>query len=529
MRFWRRLLWITVGILFTVGIAPILKMVTVSLTAWMTQGVSFETVIDASLLQTLLFAAAVALVATTLGMLLAFLFAKTDLPFAPLWMTLLSLPLLLPSDIVALGWIDLLLPYDRAMRYLESYIGAGWIEVTLFMPIAMLLCYHFLRTIPYTVESAALLYVDERTMLRTIDLPLIRPALALSFLIIFLLAPGNYAVPNALHLKLYTIDLFTRFSAFYDFEGTLLMSLPLLLVAVVAIGIEHTAMRHAHFKNIPRFSYRIGLYPATRKVLSIGVATVAALTTLLPLAGIVSAIDTATHFLQGLMQIKEPLLYAFGYAVSGGILLTLFGTIAALAFHFYPSRLSRYSEEAMLFFFILPSIVIAVALIGLYNTAWTDWIYASPLMLLFAYLAKYLILPVKTIRITLAQLPRSLSEAAMIHGATPAQTLRHILLPLLRNSMIVALLIGTLFCLRESTMAMLLLPPGEATLPVYLATHAANGESGLIAAMALWMVIVTSLVVGLLMLFVLRFSRSATVKFDNNQLETGLQSRTMRG
>lgn len=507
MRFWQILLWISVAFLLFAGVLPILKMFFLSMLTWMHEGVSWDLITHSSLLRTLLFATIVAFVSTAFGMFLGIIFAKTDIPFRAFWMTLLSLPLLLPSDIVALGWVDLLLPFETWSSCFESPLGALWIEVTLFMPVAMLLCYLFLRRIPSDIEMAALLYVDEKKMLRTIDLPLLRPALALSFLIIAPLSLGEYAVPNALHIKLYTVDLFTRFSAFYDFDATLIMSLPLLGVALTAISLEHTAMRKTHFLTMPRRSYKVPLPLSARSLLLLFLGSMLFICTLLPLWGLASSVDSAANFFQAFLQIRSALLHSLVYALLGGATMVAVGSAAAVAQHYHPSRLAHYSEETMLLFFIMPSIIIAVASILFYNTAYTAWVYTTPLMLLLAYLAKYLILPAKVVRIALLQLPKSLSEAALIHGATPVRLLRHILLPLLRNHLVIAFLIGALFCLRESTLTMLLLPPGDATLPLYLATHAANTQSGVIASMALWMVIVVLLLSGSLVLLAQRFSR----------------------
>ncbi len=507
MRFWQLLLWLTLGVLIVVGIAPLLKMFLLTLLSW-DHAISLDILKETTLLSTLLFALGVAFFATTLGTLLALLFAKTDIPFVAIWMTLLGLPLLLPSDIVALGWIDLLLPFDTLREYLESYGGAFWIETTIYMPIAMLLGYFYLRRIPSQIEYAALLYIDESRMVRTIDLPLLRPMLLLSFLIIVLLSLGEFAVPNALHIRLYSVELFTRFSALYDFEATLVMSLPLLLIAAVAIWIEQAAANQNHFTKLHSRSYRIQLSPSLKRSLLLGVGILVVLITLLPLFGIASSIDSLTQLWQGFTHILTPVAHSLLYAVLGGAFLTFTGFVAAVTHRYHPSKLTRFEEQIMLFFFILPSIVIAVALIGFYNTALTDWVYASAFMLLFGYMAKYLILPTKALQIALDQIPKSLSQAALIHGATPIKMLCFIIVPLLRRQLVAALLLGTLFCLRESTLSMLLLPAGEATFPLYLATHAANGASGVIAAMALWMVFVVFFVTVTFVRLAAKFSRS---------------------
>lgn len=507
----RLLFGVSAGILLAVGLAPLLKMLyLVTLSLMHEVPIVPMSAFDA-LLRSLLLALGVAAAATILGTLIALLLAKTDLPFTPLWLTLLSLPLLLPPDIIVLGWIDVLPSHGILRDLLYSPAGVAWIETTIFMPVAMLLGFFFLRRIPASPELAALLYTDEKGMLYHIDLRLLKPVVTLSFLLIFILTLGEYSVANALHMQLFSVEIFTRFSAFYDFEGTLVMSLPLILVAFAVIMLERIAIRHAYFGQLPQSAhhYRISLAPSSKNTFILLLAVSASMVTLLPLWGIIGTIDSTSQLWTALIQAGQPLLHSLLYAAAGGVSVTVAGLIVALTLYLNPTRYTRALEHMIFFFFILPAIVIAIALIGFYNTAATDWIYSSTMIILFAYTAKYLILPEKIISIRLQQLPKSLNEAALVHGATPLQTLRYILLPLLQSILIAALLVSALFCLRESGFAMLLLPPGESTLPVFLATRSANGDAGLIAAMALWMVIVVSVLLGLLLFLIKKYQRGA--------------------
>ena len=93
MRFWRILLWISIVVLLFAALLPLLKMLFVSMATWTHDGISIDILTHSSLLRTLIFALLVAFFSTAIGMLLALLFAKTDLPFGALWMTLLSMPL----------------------------------------------------------------------------------------------------------------------------------------------------------------------------------------------------------------------------------------------------------------------------------------------------------------------------------------------------------------------------------------------------------------------------------------------------
>ena len=56
MRLWRLLLWVSVGVLVVVGIAPILKMLFISLLSWSDHGIALDILTNTSLLRTLLFA-----------------------------------------------------------------------------------------------------------------------------------------------------------------------------------------------------------------------------------------------------------------------------------------------------------------------------------------------------------------------------------------------------------------------------------------------------------------------------------------
>jgi iron(III) transport system permease protein len=141
------------------------------------------------------------------------------------------------------------------------------------------------------------------------------------------------------------------------------------------------------------------------------------------------------------------------------------------------------TEFAALLLLVLPSPVIGIGLIGLWNRPATAWLYASPGLLLIGYLIQYAALAGGIAQSTLARLPPSLEQAAAVTGAGWWRRLVFIVLPLSRRGLIAAWLAAYLFCLRDTGLAMLVYPPGEDTLPVRVFTLMANSPFGLVAAL----------------------------------------------
>jgi len=142
----------------------------------------------------------------------------------------------------------------------------------------------------------------------------------------------------------------------------------------------------------------------------------------------------------------------------------------------------------ILFFFVLSSIVLGIALILFWNRPYTNMVYTTPLIILFGYLIKYLFLTTKILELKLSQIPHNLIESAQLLGASWYQILYTILIPLLKESLIIAWIVGFIFSLRESTITMLVAPAGASTLPTYILTQMANGKASTIATLCLLMV-----------------------------------------
>jgi iron(III) transport system permease protein len=169
-------------------------------------------------------ALSVSLCAMTIGAFLAWLVARTDLPFRKTIATAAVLPYVIPSYIHALAWLNLF-KNDRiggaagVFHYLTGVSPPDWLSYGYF-PIVVTLSIHYF---PFTflLVSAALTSIDSRLeesgeilgasrahILRRITFPLVMPALLSSFILTFSRILGTFGTPYFLGtpVRYYTLS-----------------------------------------------------------------------------------------------------------------------------------------------------------------------------------------------------------------------------------------------------------------------------------------------------------------------------------
>jgi len=158
----------------------------------------------------------------------------------------------------------------------------------------------------------------------------------------------------------------------------------------------------------------------------------------------------------------------------------------------------------------LPSTVIGIGLISLWNTSWTNFIYSTPMIIILGYLAKYTALTSRISVTQLAQIPSSMEEAAQVAGAGWFRRMAFIVAPLARRGLLTGWLVGYIFSLRDTGITMLVYPAGHETLPVRIFTLMANGSPQLIAALCMVMITATLLPAGILWMILNIMTRKVT-------------------
>jgi len=318
--------------------------------------------------------------------------------------------------------------------------------------------------------------------------------------LVFLLSFGEFSVPNFLRFPVFPVESFTQFSAFYNFKAATAATIPLVVVTLVLLFAEAGFLREKTYQLRPSpdidslaplglGGYRWPVFTA--------VAVLALVLVIVPLAVLLIQAGGLNIYAEALVGSWGSLMRSIGYAVAGATLLAFMGFITGYLIQRKALWCWRVVDSMMLFIFVLPSTVVGIGLISLWNTPETTFIYSTPLIIILGYVAKYTALTSRISVAHLGQIPLSMEEAAQVSGAGWFHTMVVIVAPMAWRGLAASWLVGYIFCLRDMGITMLVYPPGYETLPVRIFTQMANGSPQLIAALCTIMIVATVLPAGI--------------------------------
>ncbi len=457
-------------------------------------------------------ASLVTVLTTVVGVPLGILLGKTDFPRRKFFVFIFIIPLLLPPYIMAVSWFDilgregLLAPLmgtaltQQVNRWLFGLPGCTFVLSSVFLPIPIILTMVFLRTVNPRLEEAARLAAGWGRVLKEITLPFILPGILLSALLVFLLTFGEFGVPNFLRYDVFPVESFTQFSAFYNFQTATAAAMPMAVITFLALLFEAGFLRDRTYQIQPAPDDRQGMTIHLRRFRSgiiLCVSLLLMVMVLVPILALVLKSGGLNVYLHALDKAGQSLLRSVGYAVAGATLLVFFGFFTGYLIQTRTLKFWRTVDSLTVFLFALPGTVIGIGLISLWNTPWTNFIYATPIIIILGYLAKYTVLTSRITVTQLAQIPSSLEEAAQMTGAGWLRRVIFIVMPLAKRGLLAAWLVGYIFSLRDTAITMLVYPAGHDTLPVRIFTLMANGSQELIAALSVILILTTLVPVGL--------------------------------
>lgn len=433
------------------------------------------------------------------GIILGVLIIKTDMPVGTLLAAAFSVPLLFPPYILAVGWFEILGRGGMLSRWTNAAIGemtSGWlfgfpgavvVLSSAFLPIVLLLTITYLRGVNPTLEEAARLSYGPFAVLRQITIPLIRPGIVLALTLVFLLTMGEYGAPAFLRLNVFPVASFTQSSALYNFDAATAAATPLIGVVLAGLFVEQKALGQRSYSfrwARPQMSQLIPL-GHMRVPVVIGAMMLALLFVGVPIAGVLWRGSSAAALSEAIERGASSAVHSVLYATAAATLVTGVGFFLAYLIQRRALIGWRWLDALGLFLFTLPGTIIGIGLISLWNRPSTNWIYATPGLLVFGFMAQYTAIGTRMVAAGMSQLSPSLEEAAEVAGVKWFRRVFGILTPLLRPATVAAWVATFVFCLRDVSLPLLLAPPGQDTLTARTMTLMANGSPELIAALCL--------------------------------------------
>lgn len=443
-------------------------------------------------------ASLIGIFSTLVGTALGFLLYKTDVKFKTFFKITFLIPLFISPYILAVAWKDFFFVVFSNTKVISSYFGLVWVLTTVYTPLSMLIVGSALSNINSQLEDAALVITNHRKTLFKIVLPLIKPALLTSFVIVFIFGISEFSVAAFFGVRVFTTEIFTQFSAFYNHSLAILQSLLLIVISILLLLTEGKYIADAPFFTIGSSGMKTKKYNLNGKnkfALSILFAWLF-LSVIFPFTTLFaqSFYGGVEKFFEAFTLLAPSILNSLELAFAGALLIVIVGFTAAYPLFFKASKFKSF-DWALLLIFAVPSTVFGISLIKFYNHPFLNFIYSSSAIIVIAYVGKFSFLAAKLTENSIKQIPPSLNEAAQIAGISAYSRLRKILLPLTAPALFASFIVGFIFSLGELGTTIMIYPPGTEIMPIKVFTIMANAPQSLTSSMALIVFLITLLTV----------------------------------
>ena len=435
-------------------------------------------------------AGAVTFAAAAIGVPLAWLTVRTDLPGARVWSVVLSLPLVIPSYVGAFALLAAFGPRGMLQQALEGPFGitrlpdiagfpGAFISLTLFTyPYVFLLVAAALKGLDPSLEEAARSLGQSRwRTFRTVTLPLLRPSIAPGSLLVALYTLHDFGAVSLMRFNVFTQAIYLQYKGAFDRTPAAILSLMLIALALVVLVLERRSRGRARYHRSGAGSRR----PVARVQLGrfkLPALVLCAAVTLIAFIGPISVI--VFWLVRGMAAGRDavlPLGAAAGSIVAsaGGAALALAaGLPVALLSARHRGRMVGAAEALTYSGYALPGIVVALAFV-FFAANYTPALYQSLPLVVVAYVVLFLPQMTEPLRGSLLQVGPRLEEAGRALDKSRMRVFRSVTAPLISRGAAAGAALVFLTAMKELPATLLLRPTGFETLATRVWSGAAAG------------------------------------------------------
>jgi iron(III) transport system permease protein len=441
-----------------------------------------------------------------IGVPLAYLTVRTDLPFRRGLSVAVSLPLVIPSYVGAFAFVSAFGPQGAFQRLLAPFGVERLPEIYGFPGAALVIT---LYTYPYVfiTTRAALKSLDTtlvdaaRTLehgrwgaFKRVTVPQIRPAVAAGALLAALYTLSDFGTPAIMQFDAFTRVIYVEFTSFGQ-DVAALLSLQLVAVTLLILGLE------SHVRgDEPIYSGRQG--GRTGDTVPLGRWKPVAVAACLAVAGLALIVPLGillTWLARGGAEVGSALAFRPQYALNSigvSAAAALVAVVAGLPVAYLAARhrspVSEAFERATYVGYAVPGVVLGLALVY-FGTSYALPLYQTVYLLVAAYVIRFLPQAVGSMRASFLQVNPALPEAARTLGRTSAGAFRSVTLPLIAPGLFGGAALVFLTTMKELPATLLLRPSGFKTLVTHIWTATASGYYGHAAVPALILLVVSAL------------------------------------
>ncbi len=485
------------------------------------------------IINTVIFTIGSAFVATVLALFLAYLNTRTNIPFKFLFRIISIIPMMIPHILFSVSWVLLLNPSNGMinlfLREILSLQGSPFniytlpgmilVEGLLDMPIAYLILAPAMAAFDVSFEeSSKVCGASNLRTLTKVTLPVLRPAILASFILVIVRSLASFAVPSIIGMpgRIYVLAthiyqiIATGFAADYGMAAAVGMSALAASITLIYLY-RYLTSESEKYVTISSRGYRpslidlkkakyplFGIVGILSFVLIVLPVVVLFYTSLVPYSMVPGAKAFSMMSWKNWVEVlRDPIsLLSLKNSVFLGIVGASLGVILSIFVSYVivkvRTRASGVLESLSFLSFSFPGIVVGVGFMWffvqtpLYATIWS---------LLIGYIATYLPYGIRPLSSAFVQIHSHLEESSRVCGGGTLYTLRRIIIPLLIPGVVSGwILMATMF-VRELTLSVVLSRPGTEVLAVQIFHFAEDGLWGKLSALGIMMIFISTTLV----------------------------------
>ena len=461
------------------------------------------------LIQTFALVAGTVVMSLGIGVSLGYWMSFYRVKWARLWDILLVLPLAMPAYLLAYIYVDLTSSTFFQTRFVITNLFGAIILFSLTLyPYIYLATRSFLSKQPQTMYAAAQsLGANQRRIFWRIILPLLRPVLVGSSVLVIMEVLNDYGLVQYFGLRVYATTIFQSWFNGNDLNTAVRFSVQLIVFILVILWIESRLRKSFKYsyattqikplmKRDIKGSTKVSFYIVSLVVLSFAL--------IIPVAQLIAWLPSVPSSIYG---------DAFVDGTISSILMAFYPTIIILVIalavinfqRIFPKPWKKTISRILTIGYSLPGAVIAVGMI-LMVIPFDRWISetfgldrllisGSLWLLTFALVLRFLAVASHLIEGTYYKIGMKYTNASYALGRKHLKTLLAVDLPLISHGVIAAGLIVMVDLFKELPLTLILRPFNLQTLATYLFQFAGDEQINLASPMALMLVLLTGLAV----------------------------------
>ncbi|TCT16136.1 iron(III) transport system permease protein [Natranaerovirga pectinivora] len=444
-----------------------------------------------------------------IGVSLAFVTIRTDIPFKKMWRWLLALPLIIPPYVGAVTYIIIFgrsgwaRNFWRSVPWLVDNFGDYPINIFSFWGVAFVLT---MFTYPYVYlitsaslrkmnrnfeEAARSLGMNNFQVFWKVILPALRPAIGASAILVALYVLSDFGAIAMLRYVTFTAAIYFQRVGF-DTASASVLSLVLIVITIIILWIESKTRKNNKYYQTSN-TYR---KPSVLKLGKWKTVTILYVSIIFIVSVVLPIIVLVYWSIIGIRMGALDNRF-IGFALNSlkvsslAALLCMFLSMPVIYLKMrYPSIFTSIIERLSFAGYALPGVIVALGFIFIFNN-YIPALYGTFYVVALAFVVRFLPQAMQSGEASLSLVSPKIDEAARSLGCPPWLVMFKVILPNMLPGVLAGGALVFVSSLKELPATLMLRPPGFDTLAVRIYFEASEAIYHLAAPAALLLIIVS--------------------------------------